>query len=79
VREVRCCPIRPVHDALSQFFEELVLSKVDQGTAARTTRTLQSTLDLRRLRRGFGLIQEFGTIRQRIDVAAVIAPTVSAS
>jgi hypothetical protein len=51
------------------------LSKVDQGTAARTTLTLQSILDSRRLRRGPDLMQESGTIPQRIDVAPVIAPT----
>jgi NitT/TauT family transport system substrate-binding protein len=53
---------------------------IDPDTAALTTLlTFQSTLDPRRLQRVPDLMQEFGTIPQRIDVTPMIAPQASAS
>jgi NitT/TauT family transport system substrate-binding protein len=53
-------------------------AKVDQDTASLTTLlTFQSALDPRRLQRVPDLMQQFGTIQQRIDVTPMIAQQVS--
>jgi NitT/TauT family transport system substrate-binding protein len=49
-------------------------AKIDQDTASLTTLlTFQSALDARRLQRVPDLMQQFGTIKDRIDVAPMIA------
>jgi len=49
-------------------------AKIDPDTASLTTLlTFQSTLDARRLQRVPDLMQQFGTIQQRVDVTPMIA------
>ncbi|WP_344863098.1 ABC transporter substrate-binding protein [Amycolatopsis ultiminotia] len=55
-------------------------SKVDDATAALTNLlTFQSALDARRLQRVPDLLQQFGSIPAKIDVATMIVPQASAS
>jgi NitT/TauT family transport system substrate-binding protein len=53
-------------------------AKIDADTASLTTLlTFQSTLDARRLQRVPDLLQQFGTIQQRVDVGPMIAQQTS--
>ncbi|WP_033295336.1 ABC transporter substrate-binding protein [Amycolatopsis jejuensis] len=55
-------------------------SKVDEATAKLTNLlTFQSTLDARRIQRVPDLLQQFGSIQSRIDVASMIVPQASAT